>query len=132
MHSSGRSAATSASRRERGQGDQEAVGGIAGGETEGDAQGDLLRLGKRVEPVEHRRAELMQPRERQLHLGLDARDLRDAEARRLLSAVLQQRRLADTRLAPDDQDRALAATHVLQQPAQPLALADRPRNAAGP
>ena len=35
---------------------------------------------KRVEPVEHRRAELMDPGERQLHLRLHARELRDPEA----------------------------------------------------
>ena len=78
---------------------------------------------KSVEPVEHRRAELMQPRERQLHLGLDAGEPRDAEARRLPGAMVQQRRLADARLAADDQHRALAAAHVLQQPVERLALA---------
>ena len=81
--SSGRSSATSASRLSAAKRDQEAVGGIAGREAERDAQGALLGLGKRVEPLEHRRAELMQPGERQLHLGLDARDLRDPKAGRL-------------------------------------------------
>jgi hypothetical protein len=45
----------------------------------------------------------MQPRERELHLGLDARRSRDARPRRLLADVLEQRRLADPRLAAQDQ-----------------------------
>ena len=65
----------------------------------------------------------MQAGERQLHLGLDARDLRDAKARRPRSGVAQQRGLADARLAAHDEHRALAAAHVLQQPVQHLALA---------
>ena len=65
----------------------------------------------------------MQPGERQLHLGLDAGDPRDAEAGRLPRAVVQERRLADARLPADDQDRALAAADVLQQPVERLALA---------
>ena len=56
----------------------------------------------------------MQPRERQLHLGLDPRDLRDPEAGRLLGGVSQQRRLADARLAADDQDGAAAVARVVQ------------------
>ena len=105
---------------ERGQRDQEAVRRGAGRRPERDAQGVLLRLRQRAEPVEHRRAQLMQPRERQLHLRLDAGDLRDPEARRLPSAVVQERGLADARLAADDQDRALAAADVLQQPVERL------------
>ena len=107
---------------ERGQRDQEAVGGIAGRETEGDAQRDLLRLGKRVEPLEHRSAELMQPREGQLHLGLDTRDPRNATAGRLASEYCSSAVLPTPGLAPDDQDRALTATQVLQQPPEQRAL----------
>jgi hypothetical protein len=44
---------------EDGEPDQEAVGGIGGFESQGHAQRDLLRLGERAEPIEHRRAELM-------------------------------------------------------------------------
>src|SRR5215207_10238218 len=65
----------------------------------------------------------MQCRKRQLHLGLDARDLRDTKTGRLPSAVVQEGRLADAGLPADDQDRALAAAHVLQQPVEHLALA---------
>jgi hypothetical protein len=99
---------------ERGQGDQEAIGGIAGRDAERDTQGALLRLRKGVDPGQHRRAELMQPRERQLHLRLDACDLGDPEPRSLPSGVAQECRLSDTRLAADDEDSALAPAHVLQ------------------
>ena len=65
----------------------------------------------------------MQRRERQLQLGLDARDLRDTEAGRLTSAVVHHRRLADARLAGDDEHRALSAANVRQQPVERVALA---------
>jgi hypothetical protein len=64
----------------------------------------------------------MQSGERQLHLGLNPGDPRDAEAGRLLSAVVQERRLTDARLAADDQHRALAATDILQEPVERLSL----------
>ena len=99
---------------ERGQGDQEAVGSGTGGQAQRDAQSGLLWLWKSIEPVEHRRAELVQRREGQLHLGLDAGDPRDTEARRLPGAMVQEGRLADARLAADDQDGTLAAPDVLQ------------------
>jgi hypothetical protein len=65
----------------------------------------------------------MQSGERQLHLGLNPGDPRDAEAGRLPSAVVQESRLADARLAADDQDRALAAANVCRQPVEHLTLA---------
>ncbi len=116
------------------QGDQEAVWGIAGRETEGDAQSALLRLGKSIELAKHRPAELMQPGERQLHLGFDAGDVGDSESESLASSVAKEGSLSDTGLTTDDQDRALPPTHVLQQPIQRLALAGpapEPRRAMG-
>jgi hypothetical protein len=65
----------------------------------------------------------MQSGERQLHLGLDAGDPGDAKSGCLSSAVVQEGRLADARLAADDQNRALAATDVVQQAVERLALA---------
>jgi hypothetical protein len=53
---------------------------------------------------------------RQLHLRLHTRDLRDSEACGLTSGMVQQRRLADPRLAPNNQRRALSAAHIRQQP----------------
>jgi hypothetical protein len=48
--------------------DQEPVRSIARRVAERDTQGMLLGLRKRAEPIEHRRAELMQPGEQQLRL----------------------------------------------------------------
>ena len=50
------------------QGDEEVVRGGALLQPEGDPQRILLRAGQPVEPVEHGRAQLMQARERELHL----------------------------------------------------------------
>ena len=69
---------------ERGQADQEAVGRGAGREPERDPQRVALRRREPVEPIEQRHAELVQPGERQLHLGLHAGDLDDPEVRGLL------------------------------------------------
>ena len=68
-------------------------------------------------------AQLVQRRERQLQLGLDAGDLSDPTAGRLPGAVVQQRGLADPGLTPDDQHGALAATNAVQQAIERLALA---------
>ena len=55
---------------ERGQADQEAVGSRTRRQAQRHTQGRLLRLRKSAQPAEHRRAQLMQSRERQFHLGL--------------------------------------------------------------
>src|SRR5829696_1495933 len=69
----------------------------------------------------------MQAGERQLHLGLDARDLLDTKTSGLSSAVAQERRLADPGLAADDEHGTLPAADVLEQPVQPLTLAGAPQ-----
>jgi hypothetical protein len=83
--------------RERGQAHQEAVGRSPGAEAERDAHRVLLRRRQRLDPVEERRAELVQAGERQLPLGLDATDLRYPEAGGAPSGVTHERRLAHTR-----------------------------------
>ena len=108
---------------QHGQRDQEAVGRVAGRQAQRHAQRVALGLREPVEPREHRRAELMDPGERQLHLGLDARDVRDAEAGGLPGRVAQQRRLPDARLAADDQDGALPVARVCEQAVEQLPLA---------
>ena len=104
------------------QGDEEAVRGGAVLQPERRPQRIALRAGQSVEPVEHRRAQLVQPGERELHLGLDARDPGDAALRGPLGDVLQQRGLADPRLAAQDQHRALPGPDALQLTVQHLAL----------
>src|SRR3954463_15827851 len=64
----------------------------------------------------------MQAGERELHLGLDACDTGDATPRSLLGDVVQQRRLADPRLAAHDQHRALPGADALQLAVQRLSL----------
>ena len=76
----------------------------------------------------------MHSRERQFHLGLDAGELRNLEARGLACGVAQQRGLADTRLAADDQRLALTRTDPRQQSIEQRALrasAHKPRPAGG-
>ncbi len=68
----------------------------------------LLRFGEVFEPGEDRRAQSMDRRERQFHLGLDTFELDDQHARGLPRGVPQQRGLPDARLATDDQHGALA------------------------
>ena len=108
---------------EHGESDQEPVRDVTGCEAQGDIQRVLLRLRERVELVEHRRAELVDPGERQLHLRLHARDLRHTESRGPTSGVPEQRRLSDARLASDDQDGALTLARLCQEPVEHFALA---------
>ncbi len=82
-----------------------------------------LRHRQPPQPIQHRRAQLMQPGERQLHLRLDTRGGRHPAARRPPGQVLQQRRLARTRLAPHHQRPALTRPHSPQQPVQHLTFA---------
>src|SRR5690348_14591122 len=63
----------------------------------------------------------MDPSERQLHLGLHARKLRDSVAGGLPGGIAQQRGFSDARLAADDQDPALSASNPRQQPIEQLA-----------
>jgi hypothetical protein len=119
---------------ECGERDEEAIRRIAGRQAQRDAKGDPLRLGERVQPVEHLRAQLVQARVRQLHLRLDARDLSDPKPGGPLNGVTQQRRLADARFPADDDHGALPAAHVVKQPIQQRTLtrpAPEPRRALG-
>ena len=93
--------------------DQETVGRIPGRQSQRDAQCTLLGLRKAIEPSEHRRAELMEPRKRQLHLGFHSGDLCDSKPGSMLSDCSQQRRLSNARLAPDHQDTAPAIARVV-------------------
>jgi hypothetical protein len=105
------------------QGHEEAVRGVAVLQPERRAQGIALRTGQSVESVEHRRAQLVKPGERELHLRLDARDPGDATLRGPLGDVVQQRRLADPRLTAQQQHCAVAGPDALQLAVQHFALA---------
>jgi hypothetical protein len=60
--------------------DEEPVRGIARRDAQRDAERILLRLCERLEPVEERRAQLMDPANGELHLRLDAFDLDGPQA----------------------------------------------------
>ncbi len=79
------------------------------------------RLG--LEAIEHRRQQLMQPGERELHLRLDTRGTRHTEARRVFDQVVQQHRLAHARLAAHHQRQALTRANSFGQPVEDVALA---------
>ena len=108
---------------ERGQGDEEPVGVFSGDEPERHAEPPPLRPGEQSEPVEHRAAQLVQPREGQFHLGLDADPADHPEAGRLTHQVAQQGRLADPRLSPHHQDAAVPVPHAREELPQNLQLA---------
>ena len=104
------------------EGNEEAIRCSAVVQPERRPQRVSLRARQPVELAEHRRAQLMQPGERELHLRLNPRDPGDATLRGPLGDVLQQRRLADPRLAAQDLHRALPRTDALQLAVQCLAL----------
>jgi hypothetical protein len=76
-----------------------------------------------VQPVEHRREQLMRRGERKLHLRLDTDGACEPEARRVRDEVLQQRRLAHPRLAKYHERPALPCADGLEQPVEHLAFA---------
>ena len=108
---------------ERGESDQEPVRVVARGQPERDAQRAPLRCGQRTEPAEHRRAQLVQAGEGQLHLRFDPDRTGHREPRGRADQVAQQLRLADPGFAPQHQDGALATVHVCDEPSQGLLLA---------
>ena len=83
--------------------DEEPIWSGAGAQPEHDLERLALRSRKPLEAIEHRSAQLMQAREGQLHLGLHAHRPHDGQLRRRLDEVLQQRRLPDPGLAPQNQ-----------------------------
>ncbi len=110
---------------QHGQADQEAIGRRrrAAARTPSAAR-RAAAPGSRSQPVEHRRAQLVQPGERELHLRLARpRPARRGQPGARSASVLQQRRLADARLAAQHQHRALARPGALQQPVEHVALA---------
>ncbi len=85
-----------------------------------------LRTGKPLDAPEERGAQLVQPGERKLHLGLDACPANDAVVASTLREMVQEGGLADTGLAPQHQDGAAPGLHHGAQPVEHLALAPPP------
>ena len=95
----------------------------AGAESERDGERVALGVWEPLHQREKRRTQVLQRRKRQLHLALDAARAGDAELSLRLDRVIQQRRLADARLAVQHQDAAAAVARRPQQPVDRLALA---------
>jgi hypothetical protein len=75
--------------------DEEPIRRVAVAQTKRDAKRIALRAGKALQTVQERRAQLLQPRVRELHLRLDTRRPGDAASRRVRDQIFQQRALAD-------------------------------------
>ena len=87
---------------------QEDVGRGSSGEPEDDRQRLTLGLGEAIQPIEHRRTQLMEAGVCQLHLRLHADGANDVEILRRLDEVLEQGRLTDPGLASQDERSAFA------------------------
>src|ERR1044071_6558021 len=91
-----------------------------------------LGFGEMAQPIKHRSAELVQAGERKLYLGLDADGAHDAALRRLRREVLQQRGLANSSLAAQDEGPAPARQDARDDVAEDIALAaSAPQSWAG-
>jgi hypothetical protein len=104
--------------------DQEAIRRRARGEPEGRAQRLALRTRQMPETIDQGRAQRVQARERELHLGLHARRPGDPALVGGRREVPEQRGLADSRLATKDEHTALTRAHAGDQSLQRVALAD--------
>jgi len=71
--------------------------------------------GQPLDPSQHRSAQLVKRRIRELHLGLDAEHPCDAEPRRMFDRVIEQRRLADACLAAQHKRSAALFASVIQE-----------------
>jgi hypothetical protein len=91
---------------QRGQADEKTMGHLAFGHAEGQAERGLLRCRQDVEGGQEGPQQLVHSREAELHLALDAVDPDDLQVRRGRLCVIQERRLAHARLAPQRQDGA--------------------------
>jgi hypothetical protein len=101
---------------QHGQTHREAIGSGPVPQVERRGERLALRTGQALDPVQERCAQLMQPSERELHLGLDARRPRPATSGRALKQVLKQRGLAGSGLTAQDQHLTLPRLHVRHQP----------------
>jgi hypothetical protein len=101
---------------------KESLRGGACGQAERGAERVALRTWEVLEPGEHRRAELVERGEGQLHLGLDAHGAGDPEPGRRSDRVIHERGLADSRLASQHQNPAPTGACSHEQPVEHVAL----------
>ena len=108
--------------RQRGQPHEKAVRRWARAEAEHRGKGVALRIRQVIDSIHHRRAELMKPAVRELHLGLDTYRSSDMPARDSIGHVVEQGALAHTRFATKNDDAASTRKRVSQDPVEPFAL----------
>ena len=107
--------------------DEEALLRTAVGESERRAQGDRLRARQPVEQPQRGTQQLVQGGERQLGLGLDATGAEHVHVARAGARVLEQDRLADTRLAAQRERAAPRVAGRVEQCADEGALSVPPK-----
>ena len=105
------------------QADEEPIRRVAVPQPERRPQRLALRVRQALQAIRERRAELLQPGERELHLRLDARRPCDATAGRVVHQIGEQSALADAGLAAQQQRPARTRPHARHQLVQRRALA---------
>jgi hypothetical protein len=83
----------------------------------------VLRLPEARHQLQERGAQLLERRERELHLGLDAACPGDPKLARGVGRVLEQGGLADARLSVCHQHAAASSARAVQQPVERLPFA---------
>ena len=111
--------------------DEQSIGWSARRRPEGGAHRVALRFGERVEAIEQRCDQLVERRERELHLGLDARGAEHVEARRRALEVAEQRALADPRITADHEHPTLPVADSVEQVLELVALLRPPDQVRG-
>ena len=122
-HTSGRSSATSESRLRTARPTRNRSGASPSRKPNAVPMRIALRAGKALQTSQERRAQLLQPRVRKLHLRLDSGRPGDVATRRVLRQILQQRALAHPGLPAQHQRPAVTRAHTRHQLIQRRALA---------
>nr|WP_181807440.1 ATP-binding protein [Streptomyces shenzhenensis] len=106
--------------------DQQQLGRCPGTQAESDPQRALLHRRQPVEMRQQRGTQALQARVGEVGLGFDTVRTDGSHPLRPLGHVVQQRRFADARLAPQHQHPAPPVAHLTQQTVQRLQLAVPP------
>ena len=102
---------------------EERVRSWACAEPDGDVERVALRARETLTQSQDRRAQLLYCGERELHLTFDAGGSDDSHGRGPLDRVVEERCLADSRVAMDDERAAASVTSGLHQPVKGRPLA---------
>ena len=105
------------------EGDEEPVRSRPQTQSEGDVERVALRARQTLTKSQDRRAELLNRGKRELHLALDPGRSDDSHGRGPRHRVVEERRLADPRLAMDDERAAVPVASGLHEPVKGRSLA---------